>query len=312
MKKSTKLIAIGLLVVTLSGCTGRIKDGKDIVKSDTGQPLTSNILCKPESEELLKKYEKYNDKLDVKLEDLPTCSEFTPNKIKYNGLWESLFVKPLAWIILKLGYLVKNMGLSVIIIGLLIRLLMFPLQVKTVKQSEGMKKAQPEIERIERKYRNKTDNESLMMKSQETMMVYKKYEINPVSSCLGSTIQLPLFIAFLEAIERVPKIFEGSFLGMKLGMTPTAGIAQHQYIYLILIVLIILSTYISFKSSMGGNESQPPEMAEQMKFMSIFMIVTISFASLGFPTAIALYWIATNIFALVQNFIIKKIMEKRI
>jgi YidC/Oxa1 family membrane protein insertase len=200
---------------------------------------------------------------------------------------------------------------SVMVIGLLIRVLMMPMQIKTVKQSENMKKVQPEIARIEKKYQNKTDNDSLMMKSQETMMVYKKYGINPVSSCLGAFIQLPLFFAFLEAINRVPAIFEGEFLGMNLGMTPTAGIAEQQYIYIVLIVLIILSTFLSFKNSMK-SQNQTPEMEQQMKFMFIFMIIMISFASLSLPTAIALYWIVTNGFAVIQNVIIKKIMEKRI
>ena len=312
MKKKIKIVVIALLFLLCTGCSETLKDGKQaVINKETGQTLTSNILCRPEEKNLLETYEKYDDKLLVKLEDLPTCKTFTPNKLEYKSLWESIFVKPLAWLILKLGYLVKNMGISVMVIGLLIRLVMMPLQIKTVKQSENMKKLQPEIARIEKKYQNKTDNDSLMMKSQETMMLYKKYNINPVSSCLGAFIQLPLFFAFLEAINRVPAIFEGEFLGMNLGMTPTAGIAGQNYIYIVLIVLIILSTFLSFKNSMS-SQNQTPEMEQQMKFMFIFMIIMISFASLSLPTAIALYWIVTNGFAVIQNIIIKKIIEKRI
>ena len=312
MKKKMKIVVIALLFLLCTGCTETLKDGKEVVTNkETGQTLTSNILCKPEDKALLETYEKYDKKLQVSLKELPTCKKFTPNKLKYESLWESIFVKPLAWLILKLGYLVKNMGISVMVIGLLIRLIMMPLQIKTVKQSENMKKIQPEMARIEKKYQNKTDNDSLMMKSQETMMLYKKYNINPVSSCLGAFIQLPLFFAFLEAINRVPAIFEGEFLGMNLGMTPTAGIAGQNYIYIVLIVLIILSTFLSFKNSMN-SQNQTPEMEQQMKFMFIFMIIMISFASLSLPTAIALYWIVTNGFAVIQNIIIKKIVEKRI
>ena len=312
MKKKIKIVVIALLFLLCTGCTETLKDGKEVVTNkETGQTLTSNILCKPEDKALLETYEKYDKKLQVSLKELPTCKKFTPNKLKYESLWESIFVKPLAWLILKLGYLVKNMGISVMVIGLLIRLIMMPLQIKTVKQSENMKKIQPEMARIEKKYQNKTDNDSLMMKSQETMMLYKKYNINPVSSCLGAFIQLPLFFAFLEAINRVPAIFEGKFLGMNLGMTPTAGIAGQNYIYIVLIVLIILSTFLSFKNSMN-SQNQTPEMEQQMKFMFIFMIIMISFASLSLPTAIALYWIVTNGFAVIQNIIIKKIVEKRI
>lgn len=312
MKKKTKIFIIGLLLILCTGCTQTLKDGKKVITNEeTGQTLTSNILCQPTEEQLYNTYSEYNDKLQVKIDDLPKCSTFKPSKLEYKSLWESIFIKPLAFIILKLGYLINNMGLSVMIIGLLIRIIMMPVQIKTVKQSENMKKIQPEMARIEKKYANKTDNDSLMAKSQETMMLYKKYQINPVSGCLMAFIQLPLFFAFLEAINRVPAIFEGTFLTMNLGMTPATGIAHHNYIYIILIILIILTTFLSFKNSMASQD-QNSEMAQQMKFMFIFMILMVSFASLSLPTAIALYWIVTNGFAVIQNFIIKKLIEKRI
>mgnify|MGYP002852116465 CR=1 FL=1 len=315
-KKKNKKIALILIVLLLlitTGCTKQLKDGKEVVTNEeTGQTLTANILCKPSDEKLYETYEKYDDKLQVRLEDLPTCKSFTPKKIKYQSLWESILVKPLAFIILKLGYLMNNMmGLSVMIVGLIIRLIMMPIQIKSVSQSENMKKVQPELEKLERKYRNKTDNDSLMMKSQETMMLYKKYNINPVSGCIMAFIQLPLFFAFLEAINRVPAIFEGSFLTMNLGMTPSTGIAHHNYIYIILIILIILTTFLSFTMSMKQQETNS-EMAQQMKMMSVFMIFMVSIASLSLPTAIALYWIVMNGFAVIQTIIIKKIIEKRI
>ena len=312
MKKKLKIVVIALLFLLLTGCTETLKDGKEVVTNkETGQTLTSNILCKPEDKTLLETYGKYDKKLQVSLDDLPSCKTFTPSKLKYESLWESIFVKPLSWIILKLGYLVNNMGISVMIIGLLIRLVMMPIQIKTVKQSENMKKIQPEMAKIERKYKDKTDNDSLMMKSQETMLLYKKYEINPVSGCLMAFIQLPIFFAFLEAINRAPAIFEGTFLGMNLGMTPATGIAEQNYVYLVLLVLIIFTTFLSFKNSMKSQD-QNSEMAQQMKYMFIFMIIMVSFASLSLPTAIALYWIITNGFAVIQNYIIKKIIEKRI
>ncbi len=312
MKKGFKIFIIVLFLISITGCTRQLKDKKTIVRYEkTGQTLTSNILCKPEEKGLLELYTKYNKKLEVKLEDLPSCKNFTPNKIKYKGLWETVFVKPLAYVILKFGYLVNNMGISVMVIGLIIRILMMPLQVKTVKQSENMKKAQPEIAKIEKKYANKTDNESLMAKSQETMMIYKKYDINPAAGCVTAFIQLPLFFAFLEAINRVPAIFEGSFLGMNLAMTPSTGISQQKYIYIVLVVLIIVSTYVSFKHSMS-QAGQSPEQQQQMKMMFIFMIVMISFASLSLPTAIALYWIVTSGFAIVQNIIIKKRVGEKV
>lgn len=306
--KKKKLLIIMLLFLTLTtGCTKYLedKDNKRVTNEATGQSLTSNILCKPEDEELLSIYEKYEDNMEVKMKDLPTCSKMKIyNSKTYSGLWVQIFVMPIAWLIIKVGLLVKNYGISVMLIGLLLRILMVPLTAKTMKQSENMKKAQPELERLEKKYKDKTDSDSMMAKSQETMMIYKKYNINPIGGCLVSFIQLPLFFAFLEAINRVPAIFEERLFSLQLGTTPLVGIKSGNYLYLVLIALIIITTYFSFKFSMASSASG--EQQQQMQFMSTFMLIFISIASFSLPTAIALYWVVTNGFSVIQTLIIKK------
>ncbi|MBQ3021590.1 MAG: YidC/Oxa1 family membrane protein insertase [Bacilli bacterium] len=306
--KRKKLIIIALLLLTLTtGCTKYLSDNdnKRITNEKTGQSLTSNILCKPKDPELLSIYEKYSDNMEVKLEKLQDCEKMKVyDKNNYNGLWVQFFVRPLAWLIIKLGLLVKNYGISVMIIGLLLRLILMPFSAKTMKQSENMKKAQPELERLEKKYKDKTDSDSMMAKSQETMMIYKKYNINPMGGCLVSFIQLPLFFAFLEAINRVPAIFEESLLSLQLGTTPLVGIKSGNYWYLILIALIIITTYLSFKFSMSNTGSS--EQQKQMQFMTTFMLIFISIASFSLPTAIALYWVVTNGFSVIQTLILKK------
>lgn len=307
MKKKIILV-IAAVMILMTGCTKTLVDGDKnrVVNEETGQNLTSNIICRPEDEDLLNLYKKYDKYLEVSVDELPTCTEMKIyDKENYNGLWVQLFVRPLAWIIIALGNLVGNYGLSVMIIGLIIRLLMLPASAKTAKQQENMKKAQPEIERIEKKYKDKQDQESMMKKSQETLMVYQKYNINPMSSCLVSFIQLPLFFAFLEAINRVPAIFENNFLVFQLGTTPFVGIKNGNYYYIILIVLIVLCTLLSFKQSMNSM-SGSPEQVKQTKFMLIFMTVFIGIASIQLPTAIALYWVVTNAFNVIQMMVLKK------
>lgn len=310
--KKKKIIVLSILIILLTtGCgnSNYLKEEKKIITfEETGQNLQNNILCKPKEEKILELYEKYNDQLKTPLEKLPSCEEFTPSDIEYSGLWESIFVKPLAYLILKLGILIKNYGLSVMLIGLGIRLILMPFSKKSINQSENMKKAAPEIQKIEKKYANKNDTDSMMMKSQETMMVYKKYKINPISGCLIAFIQLPLFFAFLQAINRVPAIFEDKLFGLTLGMTPWVGISKGEYLYIVLIVLIIGTTYLSFKNSMNqGNVNS--EVEKQMQFTLKFMIVFISVASFSLPTAIALYWVVTNGFIVFQNYLFKKINQ---
>ena len=314
MKKQVKIIGLVLLILVSSGCTKYLKeDNKSVIYETTGQTLASNILCKPLGEDLYNFYKDHEESMITKLDDLPECSEFKPNSLKYQSIWESVFIKPIAWLILKIGELVHNYGVSVMIMSLLIRALMVPLSKKTMTQSQNMQKAQPELEKIERKYRNKDDKESMMMKSQEMMMVYKKYSINPVSSCLTAFIQLPLFFAFLEAINRVPAIFEGTIFDgvfkLHLGMTPIVGIKSGYYVYIALIIIILASTYFNFSITM---KSQPQQNGmNQMNSMMIFMMIMIGFASFSLPTAIALYWVINSLFAIAQSVIIKKLSERR-
>ena len=297
MKK--KLLIVLLILVTLSWCTKRFNVENE---DKTTKSYVSNILCKPQTKELQKVYSENSDKLLVKYEKLPECKKLKINSGGYEGLWTSIFVKPLAWAIIKIGLFVKSNGLAIMIVGFLIRLCLFPLSRKTTDMSENMKKAQKDLDKLEKKYQGKTDKDSQMAKSQEMMLIYKKYNINPMSSCLFTFLQLPIFFAFLEAVYRVPAFFENKFLVFNLGTTPLEGFKAGNYWYIVLILLIFGATYFSFKNMSASN----PDQAKQMKTMSTFMTIFILFISFSLPTSIALYWIVSNGFTVVQTLIQKK------
>ena len=318
MKNKFYAIILVMIMLLTSGCGSNnyIKDeNKKIVQyKETGQNLPSNILCKPESNsELYRLYEKYNDELEIPLEKLPECSEYKINSNESTGIWEFLFVKPLAFLILKLGDLIGNMGISLILIGLLIRIILLPFSYKSHKQSKNMQKVNQEIQKLELKYRGRDDRDSMMMKSQEMMAIYKKYNVKPMSGCLIAFIQLPMFFSFLQAINRVPAIFEDKLLGFNLGMTPYVGLSNGNYLYLILIILIALSTYFSFKYSIksAGNMNQSPEMQKQMSMMTTIMVILIVVTSFSLTTALSFYWIITYAFIAIQTFIFKKLGNKK-
>lgn len=307
-----KIIVLVLLVLITSGCGTnnyiKDKDNKIVQYEKTGQSLPNNILCKPkEDSELYELYKKYDKELEIKLNKLPTCDNFKLNSTKYSGLWETIFVKPLAWLILKLGNIIGNMGISLILVGLLIRLILLPFSYKTHKQSKSMQKVSAEMQKLEYKYRGREDRDSMMMKSQEMMEIYKKYNVKPMSGCLVTFLQLPLFFAFLQAINRVPAIFEDKLLGFKLGMTPSVGLANGNYLYIILIILIAASTYFSFKYSMksAGAMNQTPESKKQMDMMTNIMVIMIVVTSFSLTTALSFYWITTYAFIAVQTYIFK-------
>lgn len=317
LKKISKILIVFLLVFLLTGCTKQLvvektndkgKKTKTVVKYEkgdnaTGQSLTKNILCRPQDKDLVDIYKKNG----VKTDKLAECSEFVPTIKSNEGLWDNIFIKPLAWLILKLGYLVKNFGLAVILAGLAIRLILYPVTKKSAMQSENLKKAQPELQKLEKKYANKMDDQQAMMaKSQEMMTIYKKYNISLFSGCLVAIIQLPLFIAFLEAINRTPAIFEGKFLGLQLGTTPWFALSQGNFWYIIIPIIVFVVTFFSLKlNGTQATDSSNPA-AGSTKMMMNVMVVVITISSFQLSTAIGLYWITSSLFTVIQNLLVMR------
>jgi len=297
--KKRKLLVLLLCLSLLTGCTKMLKDSDNqVVKNDvTGQTIVENVICKPTNKETLKIYEEY----EVNIDKLPACKKFNPLK-NYEGLWTSVFVKPLAWLIIKVGTLVKNYGLALILTCLIIRLALYPLTKKTAMQSELIKKAQPELAKLEKKYENKTSAEDQNKKAQEMMMIYQKYQINPVAGCLLTFVQLPLLFAFYEAINRTPAIFEDTFLGFELGKTPWIAIQNGEYIYLLLVVLIFLATLFSFRKTLKDQTNQ----GMNMKGTIYFMLALITYSSFTIASGVGIYWITSNIFTIAQNLLVER------
>ena len=312
-KKTAKILLLVLSLVMLTGCTKTLTDeNKTAVKDEaSGKTLTENILCRPTNESAIKIYEENNVDIDA----LPKCENFQPFD-EYEGLWTTIFVKPLAWVIIKIGYLLGTIGLSqglangfaIILSCLAIRLILYPFTKKTAMQSEKMKEVQPQLEKLEKKYKNRTSEEDQKRKAEEMMMIYQKNKINPVSSCLLSFIQIPLLFAYLEAINRTPVIFENKFLKLDMGTTVSHGIMSNLwYLYAILLLLILATSYLSFRKTLKDQTA----MAAQMKGTIYFMLAMIVIAAFSLPVALGLYWITSSIFTVIQNLIVERKKVKK-
>lgn len=329
MSKKNKIFIVFLSALLLTGCTKyKTYDNKNVTYESTGQRVVENILCKTEEtekqyEELKnKRIEEYKTKLDnneiseedynSKVEDINAafdlssknyCSEFHVFS-ENEGLWTTLFVKTLSWVIIQIGSFTKNYGWAIILTTLLIRLALYPITKKTAMQSENMKLASNKLQKLEEKYRNRNDQQSLMMKNQEMLKIYKEYNINPMAGCLFAFIQIPLFFAFYEALYRLPVVLEENFFGIKLGLTPMVAFQNGQFYYLIFVILVVLATYFSFRLNSAMNENS--ETAAQMKMMSNISVVMISITSFSISTGVALYWIINSTFTIIQNLMVKR------
>lgn len=124
-----------------------------------------------------------------------------------------IILGPIAWLFGKiLNFLynllavdgIANIGLIIIIFTVLVKLLMLPLTFKQHKSSKINSYIQPEIQKIQKKYKDKKDNESMMKMNEETQAVYKKYGTSMTGGCLTSLIQFPIIIALYRVIQNIP------------------------------------------------------------------------------------------------------------
>ena len=99
---------------------------------------------------------------------------------------------------------IANIGLSIVLFTLIVRLLMLPMTIKQQKYSKLNAVMQPEIQAITKKYKNKKDQESMMKMNEETRAVYDKYGTSPTGGCLQLIIQMPILFALYRVIINVP------------------------------------------------------------------------------------------------------------
>ena len=232
--------------------------------------------------------------LVVSLFLLSGCTEINePITAESEGIWNSYFVYPLSWLIVKFAELIQypawNYGVSIILVTILIRIILLPLMIKQMKSTKAMQEIQPQIQALKEKYSSK-DQKTQQKLNQETMLLFQKNNINPMAGCLPILIQMPILIAFYHAIMRTSEISQHTFLWFDLGARDP---------YFILPVLAALGTFVQQKIVMRGQPDNP-----QMKIMLYVMPIMILVFAVSLPSALSLYWVVGNIFSIVQSIFI--------
>jgi len=208
-----------------------------------------------------------------------------------------------------------DLGISIIILTLFIRVLISPLSIKSFKTQKALAELQPKIKEIKEKYKG-----NVRKQNEETMRLYKEGKANPFSGCLPMLIQLPIFIALFQILKGLanpnqffnlysfvshPGILNTSFLGI-------LDLAQRSRI---LAVLAGLFQFIQSKmiSSLTGKQkgkstgSQTDQMSQMMtKQMTYFMPIFLVFIYWKLPSALSLYWIIITVFSIGEQYYINK------
>ncbi|MCI5725375.1 MAG: YidC/Oxa1 family membrane protein insertase [Fusobacterium gastrosuis] len=196
-----------------------------------------------------------------------------------------LLVSFIEFLLKSVDNVVGNFGLSIIIVTIIIKILLLPLTIKQDKSMKAMKKLQPQLDEIKKKYAN--DKQMLNIK---TMELYKENKVNPAGGCLPILIQLPILWALFGVLRGGIVPVDSTFLWMKL--------AEPDQFY----ILPLLNGAISFVQQKLMGTSDNPQMKNMMYMFPIMMI----FISYKMPAGLQIYWLTSSLAAVVQQYFIMK------
>ncbi|MBF0406127.1 MAG: YidC/Oxa1 family insertase periplasmic-domain containing protein [Candidatus Riflebacteria bacterium] len=176
--------------------------------------------------------------------------------------------------------LIPNYGLSIILLTLVVRAILYPLTVKQTKSMVQMQKIQPMVQDLKDRYRDDTQKFN-----EEVLKLYQKHNVNPLGGCLPMLLQLPVLIALYNTINIAVELRKSSFLWM-------ADLSKADPLLLLPISIAALMYY---QQTLTPNVD--PQQQQMMSFMPMFMFVVTWYL----PSGLLVYWFTSSVIGLFQQ-----------
>jgi YidC/Oxa1 family membrane protein insertase len=232
--------------------------------------------------------------------------------LNIGAIWDVIALGPMINILIGLSdILFGSFGLTIIVLTIIIRAVMYPLTRKQMNATKAMQNLQPKLAELQKKHGK--DSQKL---AQEQMKLYKESGVSPAGCLLPMLIQMPIWIALYQSIMRVLAVAPGNFLNLSeyLYSWPIVFKAlpvDSQFLWLnlgssdfLLALLVGASMWVTQK--MSSAPSTNPQQKSQAQMMTVMMPLMFTFFSLTFPSGLALYWIVSNIITIVIQYMITK------
>ena len=217
--------------------------------------------------------------------------------------WTDIIAKPLHYALVFFHRYVKNWGLAIIILTVLIKGIFWPLTQKSYRSMKEMQKLQPLMAKIREKYKG---DKQLMNK--ELMSLYKTYKVNPMGGCLPMVIQIPVFFALFRILGTSIELRHAPFLLWINDLSAPDRLFRLPFEipymsppYGIPILTLLMGASMFIQQKMTPTPGDPAQ-AKVMMFLPL--IFTVMFVN--FPSGLVLYWITQNILSIGQQYRILK------
>lgn len=200
---------------------------------------------------------------------------------------------------------IPSYGIAIALFTLAIKVILFPLTRKQYVSMAKMQSIQPELQKLQKKYKNNPEKQQA-----EMMRIYQENSVNPFASCLPLFIQMPILLALFTTLQRFfdpvkhpayVNLDKANFLWI-----PSLGSPDPLFI---LPVLVGVGTFVQQKVTMARGGAAPEgdgPGAQTQKVMLYFMPIFIGYISKNFPAGLSVYWVVYSIYGIIEQFFIRR------
>lgn len=212
----------------------------------------------------------------------------------------------LGYILHNINKVVRNYGISIVIITILLKLLIAPLTHKSMLSQQKMQKLQPKMKELQEKYKDKPD-----LLNKKTMELYQKEGISPLAGCLPLLLQMPLLFAMYQLLDRMVELKGASFLWIKDLAMPdaifqfgfTIPLLNSNTLNILPIIMVLTQIAQSFMTPEMKNNPQTKMMVWMMPIIFFFFFYNVS-------SGLVLYWTVMNLLGILQQFFLNQHNKK--
>jgi len=199
-----------------------------------------------------------------------------------------ILAKPMLWVLKHSYTVVRNWGVAIIILTLLIKILLFPLTQKSFKSMQRMKDLKPKLDALKEK--NKDDKNEL---NRQMMEMYKREGVNPMGGCLPMLLQMPVYIALYQMLRNAVELYNAPFIPGWID-----NLVQPDPYYILPTILAIV---MFIQQKMTPNPD-----SQQQKMMMYMMPAMMFFFMLVLPSGLVLYIFSNSLLTIGQQWLISR------
>lgn len=203
--------------------------------------------------------------------------------------WFGFLATPLLWLLIAFEKFLKNWGLAIIALTFFIKMLLHPVNKKSMESMKAMQVLQPELQKIKERYKN--DKEKLNM---EMMLLFKSHKVNPMGGCLPMVLQMPVYIALYKVLWNAVELYHAPFVGFYKDLSAPDP-------YMISPILLGIMMSLQQKLTPQATTMDPA----QQKMMMIMPLMFSSFM-IFLPSGLVIYIFVNTIMSVIQQYMMHK------